>query len=134
MGLKGEAMDRIRAILEHDDRYRVEAYVFTLEALNYTLEQYRKKGHSGHITPRQLLFGIRDYARRLFGYLARAVFEAWGVTSTRDFGEVVFNLADAQLLSRQDSDTKEDFDRVFDFEEAFEREYVHPASPSTAAE
>ena len=38
------------------------------------------------------------------------------MTVTRDWGEIVFVLINLELFSRQESDTVEDFDRVFDFE------------------
>ena len=41
------------------------------------------------------------------------------------FGEVVFSLVDAGLLSKQDSDQKSDFADVYDFQEAFETEFIH---------
>ena len=119
---------KIQELVVRDPRFAAEAYRFTLDSLSYTQEQYRQRGHHGHIDGRQLLLGMRDYARKLFGYLGRSVFQEWGITCTADFGEVVFNLISAQLLSKQESDTQADFEDVFDFEEAFEREFVYPAS------
>ncbi|MAG33146.1 MAG: hypothetical protein CL908_19885 [Deltaproteobacteria bacterium] len=126
MTLSTENDERIRELVRTDPRYKAEAYVFTLEALNYTLEELKKTGHEGHIDGPQLLHGICDYACRLFGYLGAAVFQEWGVASTGDFGEVVFRLVDAQLLSKRDSDSKSDFEDVFDLQRAFESEFIHP--------
>ena len=121
-----ETQEKIRALARRDGTYRPEAYTFTLEALNYTLEEMRKTGHEGHIDGKQLLHGMRDYGRRMFGYLGAVVFNEWGIVSTADFGEIVFRLVDADLLSKQDSDQKEDFANVFDIEGAFEAEFIHP--------
>ena len=119
---------KIQELVAKDSRFAAEAYKFTLDALSYTQEQFRLRGHHGHIDGHQLLLGIRDYARKLFGYLGRAVFAEWGIRTTKDFGDIVFNLIEVQLLSKQESDTKSDFEDVFDFEEAFEREFVYPTS------
>lgn len=118
--------EKIRDLVRDDPRYRAEAYLFTLEALNFTLEEMKKAGHEGHIDGKQLLHGMRDYGCRLFGYLGRAVFNEWGITKTADFGEIVFRLVDAQLLSKQDTDSKADFDGVYDLSAVFEAEYLHP--------
>ena len=58
------------------------------------------------------------------GFLARTVFAEWGIYQTADFGEIVFNLVEVGHLSKQETDSKEDFGDVFDFEEAFERKLV----------
>ena len=58
-----------------------------------------------------------------FGPLARVVLSSWSITRTEDFGEIVFNLVEEQLLSRRDEDKKEDFRDGYDFVEAFERGY-----------
>ncbi len=47
----------------------------------------------------------------------------WGVRSTDDIGRIVFVLIDIGLLTPDGSDRVEDFDSVFDFEEAFEDGY-----------
>lgn len=120
---------RLHQLARKHGRYRPMAYLFTLEALNVTLDAWRRRGHQGHITGKQFLDGIRDFARDQFGYLAAAVFREWGLRNTRSFGEIVFQLADAQFLSRQDSDSIDDFDGGFDFEEAFEREFIPGRAP-----
>ena len=121
-----ETHEKIRELVRDDPRYRAEAYLFTLEALNFTLEEMKKAGHEGHIDGKQLLHGMRNYGCRLFGYIGRAVFNEWGITETSDFGEIVFRLVDAQLLSKQDTDSKADFDGVYDLSTAFEDEYLYP--------
>lgn len=119
---------KVMDLVSVDPRYRPEAYFFTLEALRFTTEALRESGHQGHIDGRQLSHGIRDYARRLFGYLGAAVFKEWGVLSTRDFGDIVFRLADAELLCKQESDAPDDFSEVYDLKAAFETEFLHPSS------
>lgn len=120
MTLPGDALLKVKELVGRDGRFRVESYLFTLEGLGQALERNRSQGRRGHITPRELLLALRDEGRRQFGYLGRVVFEQWGVRNTGDFGEIVFQLADLKLLSKQDSDRREDFVDLFDFAEAFE--------------
>ena len=111
-----ELAEQVRGILKRDPRYRPEAYEFVIQALHHTLE---KAGERRHVSARELLEGIRDYAHARFGQLALVVLEAWGVKATDDFGEIVFNLIEAKLMGKTDTDTKEDFHAVYDFHDAF---------------
>ena len=47
------------------------------------------------------------------GEYARSI---WGVRRTDDFGEIVFNLIDADLMSRTPEDSRADFHALFDLE------------------
>jgi uncharacterized repeat protein (TIGR04138 family) len=73
-----------------------------------------------HVNGRQLCMGLRDYAIRQYGRMARAVLRHWGIESTEDFGRLVFAMVDAQLLRKTPEDSMEDFRSVYDFDEAFE--------------
>ena len=53
------------------------------------------------------------------------MFESWGLKRSSDFGDIVFDLVTVQLLSKQDTDTKADFEGGFDFANAFERRYIY---------
>ena len=52
--------------------------------------------------------------------MAPTVFRNWGVYKTADFGEIVFNLVECDLLGKRESDSRHDFDDGFDFDKAFE--------------
>lgn len=108
---------KISELLIRDDRYSREAYRFVQEGLEFTVQ---RRGRRGHVSGKELLEGIRDLARDRFGLMARTVLNQWGVHATSDVGEIVFNLVDAQVMSKQDSDTREDFANVYDFEEVFD--------------
>lgn len=112
-------IDRIRAIVKKDPRYRIEGYCYVFEALDFTLK--RLAAHR-HVTGRELCEGIRDLAIEKFGPLAKTVFDHWGIRTTDDFGAIVFNLVDAGLMGKTDTDSPEDFRSVFLFDEAFERD------------
>ena len=67
--------------------------------------------------------GIRELALREFGFMARTVFRMWGIQRTDDFGEIVFNLVECNLMSKTDDDDRRDFHNVFDLDEALVKEY-----------
>jgi uncharacterized repeat protein (TIGR04138 family) len=117
---QNELIARLDEILLSDSRYKLEAYVFVINALDYTMSKLMRQGH---VTGPELLDGIRRLAKREFGPMARSVFENWGVTATADFGEIVFTLVDAGLLGKTDEDSLSDFDDVYDFGDVFDDQY-----------
>jgi uncharacterized repeat protein (TIGR04138 family) len=52
------------------------------------------------------------------------VLNSWGVHSTSDFGEIVYNLIGIREMKKSDSDRREDFDDVYDFDEAFVKDFA----------
>ena len=115
-------MDRLR---QRYPCYHETSYLFILSALHYTIECV---GEARHISGRELAEGCRDLAIERWGLMARQVLEYWGIRSTRDLGAIVFALVDCGVLVKQDGDSLDDFERVFDFAEAFERRYPWPGS------
>jgi uncharacterized repeat protein (TIGR04138 family) len=113
-------------VLPRDSRYAVEAYEFVLDAWQHTQRILGRKLERGkipespsyHVTGRQLLEGVRQLAIREFGLMARTVLGRWGVNATDDIGEIVYNLITADLMSKTDEDTKQDFHNVFDLDKA----------------
>jgi len=112
----GSFLKKIEAILEKNPSYKFEAYTFVLAALHETVSRLKKPRH---ITGKELAVGIRKYALDQFGPMVKTVFHHWGIRTTLDFGKIVYALIDVQLLSRQPEDKLEDFDKVYEFEEAF---------------
>ena len=110
-------MDRIRV---REQRFDERAYLFVLSALEFCQQRLPERRH---ITGRELSLACRDLALDRFGVMSRVVLESWGVKSTADFGDAVFALVDLGLLMSQPTDTREEFAEVFDFDQAFEREY-----------
>ena len=58
-----------------------------------------------------------------YGYLAKIVLSKWGVHSTSDFGELVYNLIRIEQMRKSDTDRREDFNDVYSFDDAFEPEF-----------
>ncbi|MFZ0616916.1 MAG: Minf_1886 family protein [Chthoniobacterales bacterium] len=59
---------------------------------------------SSHVMAGELLEGLRLQALREFGPMAVTVLEYWGVKSSRDVGQMVFNLVEACAGSRSGCD------------------------------
>lgn len=101
-------------------RYAEPAYLFVLSALHRRLEQLEAPRH---ITGAELADAARDLAIHRFGPLARTVLGYWGIHSTSDLGEIVFALVEFGILIKQPGDSREDFEGLYTFEDAFERSY-----------
>ena len=129
-------------LLAEDQRYRIEAYHFVGAGLEYAQEvlglgrtqakpRSRGKSRDGeptgravrHIRGQELCHALKQLAHEKYGYLAKLVLASWGIHSTSDFGEIVYNLIRIGKMSKSAGDRREDFDDVYDFEQALVREY-----------
>jgi uncharacterized repeat protein (TIGR04138 family) len=126
-----EALERI---LEKDPRYAREGYLFVREALDHTQKTVGKesRGVIRHVSGQELLEGIRDYALSQFGPMTMMVFEEWGVRTCEDFGEIVFNMVEFNVLAKTEKDSRADFAGGYDFYDAFRKPYL-PASAAAKA-
>ena len=115
--------DALQKIGAQNGRYHERAYLFVLAALEYAQGRLPARWH---LSGAELAWACRDFALEQFGLLAPTVLDYWGVSRTEDFGAMVFSLIDAGLLARQPSDKIEDFDRVYEFGEAFGTGYRWP--------
>ena len=109
-----------------DPRYPAEAYAFLKEALDYTITAIHKgRGReTSHVSGPELCKGVRDFAMQQYGPMVPTIFEAWGLRTTRDIGELVFNLIQTGAFSKSDTDRPEDFDNIFDFQDAFVKPFL----------
>ena len=69
-----------------------------------------------HVTGRDLCLALKQLAHEQYGRLAKLVLASWGLRSTSDFGEIVYNLIRIGEMSKSDSDRRADFDDVYDFD------------------
>jgi len=103
-----------------DPRYKEDVYVFVMEALSFTQKKYSR---IKHVTGIELLEGIRELLINKFGPMTLTVLHHWGVYTTEDFGNIVFNLVDNKVLSKTEDDKIEHFKDGFDFDEVFNKGY-----------
>lgn len=111
-------------------KYHPDAYDFVFDALRHTqtlLSRERSAAgdddESAHVTGPELLHGIRALALDRYGLMARYVFSSWGVRSTHDFGRIVFQMVADERMRKTDRDRLSDFEDVYEFAEALDREY-----------
>ncbi len=122
----------IAEIVRRDPRYLYEAYEFMFEALTHTQKMLGRLPPKGdrdpdaenHVSGPEIIRGTVDLAPQEFGLLARTVFHLWGIRRTDDIGELIFNLIEAHLMSKTESDHRSDFQHVFDLDRALTEGYT----------
>jgi len=115
-------------ILAHQTRYPLDAFLFVQQGLDFTVRRIHgeprkrrtKQQDSRHVSGQQLCLGLRDYAIRQYGLLARTVLRRWNIHRSEDFGRIVFAMVDHNLMHKTEEDTISDFIDVFDFDDAFD--------------
>jgi uncharacterized repeat protein (TIGR04138 family) len=113
-------MQALNKLIEKKPQYPIEAYLFVLEALFHTRKKLKREKH---VSGQELLEGIRDLALSRYGSMTKMVFEHWGIKRTIDFGKIVFNMVYEKILSKTKDDKLDDFNDVYDFDEAFIKNY-----------
>lgn len=111
-------VQKIERIIQENKEYKFEAYSFVLAGLHYSVAKLDK---ARHISGQELLEGIREYALEQFGPMAKSVLNYWGIYKTLDFGKIVFALVEAGVLRKQPEDKLEDFQDIYDFDDAFQK-------------
>ena len=145
----------ILKIVEDDPRYKLDAYEFVRLALTYAQDELMKEsgtpedetadqggesdagvsnydesgGTEQHLTGQQLCEAIRRYALDEFGYMAAVVLKSWGITTTSDFGDIVYNMIHVEQMRKSPQDRREHFDDVYDFDQVFNKGFrIQPPS------
>ncbi len=99
--------------------YPVEAYAFVQDGLRFTVARLHGSGRpgkgQGHVSGQQLAQGLREYAHVQWGLMAEEVLRRWNITSTYDFGRIVFSLVEGGIFHKTDADHIGDFRDVYDF-------------------
>jgi uncharacterized repeat protein (TIGR04138 family) len=128
-----EFAEVVALIRKDDPRFHRKAYEFVRLGLDHTVKDLRKRDagradRSRHVSPRELLEGLRGFALEQFGPMAKTVLNSWGVEQCPDFGAIVFNLIEYKVFSKTETDRLEDFAAIYDFEAAFVKPFL-PAIP-----
>jgi uncharacterized repeat protein (TIGR04138 family) len=113
-------LNLLEKLREQNPRYSDAAYLFVLSALQHAIDRLDEPRH---ITGQELAEGVKDLAIEQFGPMARTVLEHWGIHATSDMGAIVYALIDCRVLIKQESDSLDDFRDVFEFDDAFDRDY-----------
>lgn len=116
---------RIQAICQKDSRYTAAAYTFMTRALDFAVmppdSDVKKEPHP--VTGQELSKAAATYACHEWGAAARGVLASFGITSTSDFGSIVYNMIDAKIFSQNEGDRREDFDDVYDWDDVFSQTF-----------
>ena len=86
-----------------------------------------------HISGQDLLGGMRAYALEQYGPMALPVLHEWGIERCEDFGEIVFNMVENELLAKTEEDSRDDFSGGYTFDEAFRQPFLPPEQPQPHA-
>jgi uncharacterized repeat protein (TIGR04138 family) len=121
-----ETSRQLEELAARGRRYPLDAYLFILAALEHMLQRL---GERRHLTGQELSEGIRTFALERYGLMARTVLESWNCHTTDDFGNLVYDMIGAGIMSKTPEDRLEDFHAVYDFGAAFERGYELGQSP-----
>ena len=97
---------RLSNILKNDRRFKTDAYYLVMASLGRLMEPLEQPRH---VSGCELLQAIRNEAEEQFGPMAGTVLGHWGIQNSLDFGLIVFNMVQEGILSRQETDSLEDF-------------------------
>lgn len=121
------AQNTLQQVVDSVGTYPIEAYIFVKEGLSYTADKIHGQRDESevnrHISGRDLCLGLRDFAWLRWGYMARTVLRRWNITTTMDFGRIVFAMVEHNEMQKTEDDNPADFRRVYDFLAAMESDY-----------
>ena len=111
----------ISQLMAASSNYAMDAYQFARAGLDRAQKNRLRSSQTvpAHISGAELLDALRELAVERFGKQAKATLNGWGIFKCEDFGEIVFNLIEAGLLTKQEKDSKADFQGGYDFDTAF---------------
>lgn len=105
----------------------VDTYVLIYETLDWTMEMAPGRGH---LTGQELAKLVYLYSISRYGKLAELVWEELNLKCSEDIGKAVWELVEAGLIGKRDSDSLSDFDGVLtidDFNKVTTRVISDPA-------
>lgn len=126
--------EAVEKLCREDKRYHAEAYAFLRDSLEATMKRRKKtrKEAGSHVGAEELLDGFRLHALEEFGPMSLMVLNYWGLRTSEDVGNLVFNLVAAGVFGKTDEDTIESFRGIFDFEEVFVEPFRPEGKPLNA--
>lgn len=110
-------LSKIGEIIKKDVRYKADAYEFVMQALWFTQKKLKR---NGHISGKELLNGIKEFALDQYGPMAKTLIKHWGINTTEDFGEIVFNMVNSGLMRKNENDSCNEFKNGYDFDKVFD--------------
>ena len=109
-------------LILQDGRYPLDAFEFLHDGLASAVKKIHgdEPAEPGkrHVSGAELCEHLLQLAVERWGPLARTVLRRWRITSTLDFGRMVYLLVDNDFMQKTDEDSVDDFRDVCDFDEA----------------
>lgn len=104
--------------------YAPDAYMFVDKAIKMALANLKQ---SRHLSAYEVLISCRNLAIQDYGFLASEVLRSWGIQSSKDIGEIVYQMIRNNILSASAEDKQSDFEIQFElFENTSPKNPVSP--------
>ena len=116
--MEEDTAKRISYLVKSKGTHPANAYLALLDSVSACVNE-TSRTELEHISGQDLARKYADILLNAFGPMAMYVLQDWNIRSTRDIGEMVFDLVSVGLLFFSENDKMEDFDDVFDFHEKF---------------
>jgi uncharacterized repeat protein (TIGR04138 family) len=102
-----------------DARYSLDAYELVASSLSF----YRMKNEAqGHLSASTIVSALGELAVTKFGPLAKTVLSETGIHTPVDVGNIIYNLIDIDLFSKDEDDSLDEFYECNDIFEGIDRE------------
>jgi len=111
----------LEQIAGEDGRFSPPGIRFVYEGLGFTVKKITVE--PSHVSGQMLCEGLKKLAIQKWGRMAKAVLNAWGIKTTRDFGEIVYLMIKNEWMSSQPTDSIDDFNNVYDFKAVFKDQF-----------
>ncbi len=111
----------LEKIAGEDGRFSPPAIRFVYEALGFTVKKITVEPR--HVSGQTLCEGLKKLAIEKWGRMAMVVLNAWGIKTTRDFGEIVYLMIRHEWMSATETDSIDDFNDVYDFKTVFKNQF-----------
>lgn len=108
-------LDGFRDITAKDNRYNARAYTLLVDTIGVLSEKHK----DGHFNSFDLMEEFKENTLDHFGPMSFTVLREWGINSTRDIGNMMFNLVSSGRIVKDDENKIEDFEGGYDFTETF---------------
>ena len=116
--MEEETLKRLEFLIESKGKHTILSYCALLDAVSECAND-TSRTQLEHISGQALAIKFADLILNAFGPMSIYVLESWDIRSTRDIGDMVFDLVGVGLLFFSENDKIEDFDNVFDFHDKF---------------
>lgn len=99
----------VETLCANNTQYPPQAYRFVLRSLDFGSERFNKDRETPHLNAEELYLASCALALEEYGPLASVVLNSWNIWAPKDYSQLIYNMIDGGLLSKQTDDKPEDF-------------------------